>query len=253
MDLELAGKVALVTGGSRGLGSAVCRALAAEQAWIAVNYRHQANAAERLAEELQQKWHVPAFAVQADVAQEAAVVTMFDAIQRRLGIVDVVVNNAALCPTCSATELSLARWEDTVRTNLTGTFLVCREMARRLTEVGRGGRIVNIASTAAFLGSTTGHAPYDASKGAMISLTYSLAREFAEQPIAVNAVAPGMMETDMTAETLKVNRAKYLARIPLRRIADPREVADVVTFLASPRAGYMTGTTVNVSGGMLMR
>jgi 3-oxoacyl-[acyl-carrier protein] reductase len=126
-------------------------------------------------------------------------------------------------------------------------------MVRRALAARRGGRIVNVASVAAFRGSTTGHAPYDASKGGIVSLTVSLAREVAPHGIAVNAVAPGMMLTEMTAATLAANEEKYLARIPLRRIGDPAEIAHVVTFLASGRASYMTGATVDVSGGMLMR
>jgi 3-oxoacyl-[acyl-carrier protein] reductase len=126
-------------------------------------------------------------------------------------------------------------------------------MVRRLIAAGRPGRIVNIASVAAFRGSTTGHAPYDASKGGIVSFTVSLAREVARHGIAVNAVAPGMMYTDMTAKALQANEERYLARIPLRRIGTTEEVAHVVTFLASDRASYMTGATVDVSGGMLMR
>ena len=106
---------------------------------------------------------------------------------------------------------------------------------------------------AAFRGSTTGHAPYDASKGGVVSFTVSLAREVAPHGIAVNAVAPGMMFTEMTAKTIANNKEKYLARIPLRRIGKTEEIADVITFLASDRASYMTGATVDVSGGMLMR
>jgi len=137
--------------------------------------------------------------------------------------------------------------------NLTGTFLASREMVKRLLDSGRKGRIINIVSQAAFRGSTTGHAPYDASKGGIVSFTIALAREVAEQGIAVNAVAPGMILTKMVAKVLKANKEKYLARIPLHRIAEPEEIANVVTFLASEKASYITGATVDVSGGMLMR
>ena len=198
MDLKLRGKTALVTGGSVGLGRAICRVLAAEGAAVAVNYRSHAAEAESLAEELTAS-SVRAVALGADVADEGEVAAMFQAAAERLGPLDVLVNNAAVCPTGPAKDFSAAQWNETVQVNLTGTFLCCREMIRLLTSSGRPGRIVNVSSAAAFLGSTSGHAPYDASKGGIVSLTVSLAREVSRQGIAVNAVAQGMMRTDMTA------------------------------------------------------
>ena len=253
MDLKLEDKVALVTGGSRGLGKAISLALAAEGASVAVSYQQNADKAEAVVTELRSTHGVEAMAVGADVSNEADVLEMFRRVEARFSRVDVLVNNAAVCPTCRVKDLTLDQWTRTLQVNLTGTFLTCREMVRRLLAEGRTGRIVNVSSAAAFLGSTTGHAPYDASKGGVVSLTISLAREVAPQGIAVNAVAPGMIYTDMTAETIRANEPKYLARIPLGRIADPAEIADVVVFLASEQASYMTGATVDVSGGMLMR
>ncbi len=253
MDLRLKDKVALVTGGGRGLGRAIAEHLAAEGSHVAVNYRRRADEAQALATRLADRHGVKAVAVQADVSREEEVGSMFDCIERELGLVEVLVNNAAVCPTCPAKDLKLDQWNETIQINLTGTFLTCREMIRRLDGAGRPGRIVNVSSQAAFRGSTTGHAPYDASKGAVVSLTVSLAREVAAAGIAVNAVAPGMMRTEMTAATLDANEAKYRARIPLGRIADTAEIARVVVFLASDAASYITGATVDVSGGMLMR
>ena len=253
MDLHLKDQVALVTGGSRGLGKAICLALAAEGAHVAVNYRRSPRNAEALAEEIHATCGVEAMAVGADVARESEVQAMFRHVLARFSRLDILVNNAAVCPTRSVKDTSEAEWNETLQVNLTGTFLASREMVRQLIAAGRPGRIVNVASAAAFLGSTTGHACYDASKGGMVSFTVSLAREVAQHGIAVNAVAPGMMLTGMTAGTIEANREKYLARIPLGRIGETSEVAGVVAFLASDRAGYMTGATVDVSGGMLMR
>lgn len=253
MDLGLNKKVALVTGGAHGLGRAVCRALAAEGASVAINYRRHPEQAETLAADIRQQFGVEALAVLADVSAETDVIGMFESVQERLGIVDVLVNNAAHCPTRWVKDMTLAEWSDTLAVNLNGAFLTSREFVRRLLADGRKGRIVNVSSQAAFRGSTTGHAPYDASKGGLVSLTVSLAREMAPYGIAVNAVAPGMMLTEMTSATLNANLPKYLARIPVGRLGDPAEVADMIVFLASDRASYMTGATVDCSGGMLMR
>jgi 3-oxoacyl-[acyl-carrier protein] reductase len=253
MDLNLTNKVSLITGGSHGLGKAICLELAAERAKVAINFRRDPEKTEAVVAEITRQYGVEAMAVQADVSVEADVVSMFDRVQERFGPVEVLVNNAAVCPTCQVKDMEAAEWNETLQINLTGTFLTSREMVRRLVTSGGTGRIVNVSSQAAFRGSTTGHAPYDASKGGMVSFTVSLAREVAAHGIAVNAVAPGMMYTEMTAKTLDANREKYLARIPLGRIGKPSEIAKVVTFLASDAASYMTGATVDVSGGMLMR
>lgn len=253
MDLHLSDKVSLVTGGAIGLGKTIALRLAAEGARVVVNDYARLQEAEALVEEIRKAHDVDALALRADVSSEAEVQAMFRTILDRFGRLDVLVNNAALCPTCDVKDLSAADWTRTVEVNLTGTFLCSREMVRQLIAAGRPGRIINVSSQAAFRGSTTGHAPYDASKGGVVSLTVSMAREVARYGIAVNAVAPGMMLTEMTAKTLEANREKYLARIPLGRIGNTSEIADVILFLASDRASYMTGATVDVSGGMLMR
>ncbi len=253
MDLHLRDKVALVTGASHGLGKAIALEFAAEGARVAVNFRRDPARAEAVVREIENRFGVEALAVQADVAREAEVEAMFGQVVERFGRVDVLVNNAAICPTCPVKDMTAHQWMETLQVNLTGTFFASRAMVRHLIGAGRPGRIVNISSQAAFRGSTTGHAPYDASKGGIVSFTVALAREVAPYGICVNAVAPGMMFTDMTAKVLTENPEKYKARIPLGRIADTSEVAKVVVFLASDAASYMTGATVDVSGGMLMR
>lgn len=253
MDLHLRDKVALVTGASHGLGKAIALEFAAEGAHVAVNFRRDPAQADAVVRQIETDFGVEALAVQANVACEAEVEEMFRRVLERFGRVDVLVNNAAICPTCPVKDMTADQWTETLQVNLTGTFFASRAMVRHLVDSGRPGRIVNISSQAAFRGSTTGHAPYDASKGGIVSFTVALAREVAPYGICVNAVAPGMMFTEMTAKVLTENPEKYKARIPLGRIADASEVAKVVVFLASDAASYMTGATVDVSGGMLMR
>jgi 3-oxoacyl-[acyl-carrier protein] reductase len=253
MEFNLKDKVALVTGGSRGLGRAICLALAAEGAQVVVNYRQNADLAAEVVGLVRSNHGVKALAVAADVGSEADVLAMFRRIDEEFGRVDVLVNNAAYCPSGPICQISEAEWTSTLRTNMTGPFLTSREFVRRLLAASRPGRIVNVSSQAAFRGSTSGHLPYDASKGGLVSFTVALARELAAKGIAVNAVAPGMIRTEMVERVLRADEAKYLARIPLGRIADPEEIARVVVFLASDAASYMTGATVDVSGGMLMR
>jgi 3-oxoacyl-[acyl-carrier protein] reductase len=252
MDLHLRNKVALVTGGSHGLGRGVCLGLAAEGARIAVNYRRNPQIALEVVEEIQDRFQVEAAAVEGSVADRRQVAAMFDEVEKQLSAVDILVNNAAVCPTSYVKDTTEEDWEATIRTNLNGAFYTCQEMVRRLLDSERPGRIINVSSAAAYLGSTSGRAHYDASKGGIISFTISLAKEVAQHGIAVNAVAPGLMMTKMTAERFEANKDRYLSTIPLKRFGDIEEIANVIVFLASGRASYMTGTTVNVSGGLLM-
>jgi 3-oxoacyl-[acyl-carrier protein] reductase len=252
MDLHLKNKVALVTGGSRGLGRAISLALAAEGAGVAVNYRESADKARAVADEIT-KAGGRAVAVGADIAREAEVVAMFGEVEKALGPVEVLVNNAAYCPVVPTVDIAAGEWDRAFQVNVTGTFLCSREMIRRLLVLGRKGRIVNVSSQAAFRGSESGKSAYDASKGAIVAFTVSLAREMARKGIAVNCVAPGLMYTEMLAPYVDAAPEKFNSRLPIGRLGRPEEVADVVAFLASDRASFMTGATVDVSGGMLMR
>ena len=260
MDLHLTGKVALVTGASSGLGKAIALSLAAEGAKVAVHYFRDAEKgidfvadAEAVVRQIADAHGTEAFAVPCDLACEDDIHEMLRLVDERLGPLDVLVNNAAALGSGPITSYTQDEWNYIFQVNMTGAFLLCRELVRRLLDDGRVGRIVNVASQAAFLGSTSGHLPYDCSKGALVSFTRALAREVAPKGINVNAVAPGMIRTEMVAKRLAADEEKYLARIPLHRIATPQEIADVVCFLASERAGYMTGTTLDLTGGMMMR
>ncbi len=260
MDLHLKDKVALVTGASSGLGKAIAFALAAEGAKVAVNYYRCAekgidlvDEADAVVRHIADTHGTEAVAVPVDLACEDDIHEMLRLVEQRFGQVDILVNNAAALGSGPITGYTQEEWNHIFQVNVTGAFLLSRELVRRLLDDGRPGRIVNIVSQAAFLGSTSGHLPYDCSKGAMVSFTRALAREVAPRGIHVNAVAPGMIRTEMVARRLAADEEKYVARIPLHRIATPEEIASVVVFLASDAAGYMTGTTLDVTGGMMMR
>ncbi len=241
MKLELNGKTALVTGGSSGLGAAICRTLIAEGAhpW-SVDRREPTDEGVGF--------------IEVDLALPEAVEAVMPLACKAVGgTPDILVNCAGFWPTHFVRETSLADWQRTMNINLTSLFVLCRDFVNACTANQQRGVILNITSQAAFGGATSGHADYAAAKAGVVNFTKSLAREVAGAGIRVNALAPGMMETPMSSEALADRREKYLERIPLGRIADPAEVADVVAFLCSDRAGYMTGTTVDVSGGMIMR
>jgi 3-oxoacyl-[acyl-carrier protein] reductase len=251
MDLGLKHKVALVTGGSRGLGRAICLAFAAEGARVAVNFV-RTNPAQ-LVSEIKSRFGVEAIAARGDVSKPREVSRLFDRAERALGPVEILVNNAGIWPSALVQDMTDDDWDRALAVNLTAAFLTCREAVRRWLKSGTQGRIVNITSQAAYHGTTTGHAHYAAAKAGLANFTISLAREMAPHGIRVNSVAPGFMQTDMAAAAWRKHRVHYLRRIPLRRIADPAEMAPAVLFLVSEQASYMTGATLHVNGGMEMR
>ena len=245
----LAGKTALVTGGSRGIGRAIALRLAAEGADVAVCAR-QVEAAQAVAAELQ-AMGVRALARPADVARFEQAGALVEAVLAEWGKLDILVNNAGITRDNLLLRMSEEEWDAVLDTNLKGAFNCCKAAARPMVKA-RGGRIVNISSVVGLMGNA-GQANYAASKAGLCGFTKSLARELASRNITANVVAPGLVpETGMTGELDDKTLEKLMAQIPLGRPGLPEDVAHAVAFLASEQAGYITGQVLCVDGGMVM-
>lgn len=255
MDNGLQGKSAIVTGSGGGLGAAIAETLLSEGCNVVISDVRYSDELLSHIDELNNVYEARAIFVQADVSKEKQVEELFQAGLDAFGSIDFVVNNAGIWPTAYVREMTTESFRTTLDINLIGPFMLCRRMVNYCLDNGRKGKIVNMVSQAAFHGSTSGHAHYAASKAGLVGFTISLAREVAPYGIHVNAVAPGIMETPMIAKKLEdpVGRQQYLERIPLRRVATPKDVADIAVFLLSKQSDYMTGATLDASGGMLMR
>ncbi len=240
---------ALVTGASRGIGRAVAVGLAQAGARVAVNYCHSEEGAAATADEIRRHGG-QAEVVRADIADATAITGMFDFLKKTWGGIDVLVNNAAIVRDGYLMMMSEDAWDKVVDTNLRGAFLCARHALRSMI-AGKWGRIISIVSPAGIVGKD-GAANYAASKGGLLSMSKSLAREVARYGITVNAVCPGLIETEMTAKLPSELREEYLRQVVLKRFGTPAEVADAVLFLASEHARYITGTTLSVDGGLLM-
>jgi 3-oxoacyl-[acyl-carrier protein] reductase len=244
----LAGQVALVTGASRGIGAAIAKDLATAGATVVVNYASSPAAADEVVAAITAAGG-KAWAHQANVADEEQVEALVKAVQEREGRLDVLVNNAGITRDGLLMRMKSADWQSVIDLNLTGVFLCTRAVSRSMLKA-RSGRIINITSVVGLMGNP-GQANYSAAKAGVIGLTRSSAAEFASRGVTVNAVAPGFIESDMTAE---LDKEPILAAIPLGRMGQPSEVASAVRFLAAdPAAAYMTGQVLQVDGGMVMR
>lgn len=246
--MDLKGKVALVTGGSRGIGRAVALAFAQAGANVSLCARDLAKA-ELVAEEAR-ALGVEALAVKADISQSAEVETLIQACLKKSGRLDILVNNAGIIKDALVVRMKDEDWDRVLEVNLRGAFYSIRSALKPMMKQ-RGGRIINIASVVGVMGNV-GQANYVAAKAGLIGLTKAVAREAASWGITVNAVAPGFIETDMVASLPEKVRQAYLEQIPLKRLGSPEEVAAVVCFLASDAASYITGQVIHVNGGMWM-
>ncbi len=249
MQIDLTGKVALVTGASRGIGRAVATQLAASGAQVVVNYRGQQAAAEATVEEIRAAGGV-ATAVQADVAQAADVERLMKATLDAYGRLDILVNNAGINRDNLLLRMKDDEWDAVINTNLRGVYLMTKAALRPMMKA-RGGRIITITSVVGLMGNA-GQANYAAAKAGLIGFTKSVAREMASRGITANAVAPGFIETDFTNVLSDEIKANATAAIPLGRFGQPDDVAKLVVFLASDAAAYITGQTLAVDGGMTM-
>jgi 3-oxoacyl-[acyl-carrier protein] reductase len=245
--MRFEGKIALVTGGSRGIGRACVVQLATEGAEVVFVYNSQKDVAEELVKELETQGH-KARAVQADVRDAARAQQIVDEIVERHERLDVLVNSAGIVRDGLLGSMTADQWDDVLQTNLFGTYNYCRAAVQQMM-YQRSGSIVNLSSTAAEFASR-GQVNYAASKGGINGMTRGMAKELAARKIRVNAVAPGMIETDMSQAVRGIVGSKLKEIIPLKRVGTPEEIARVVAFLASDEAGYLTGQVIRVDGGL---
>ncbi|MGO4887816.1 3-oxoacyl-[acyl-carrier-protein] reductase [Anaerobacillus sp. MEB173] len=245
----LEGKVALVTGASRGIGRSIALELARSGADVAVNYAGSREKAEEVVSEIE-KMGRKAIAIQADVAEAESVANMIKEVVGHFGSLDILINNAGITRDNLIMRMKEEDWDAVIATNLKGVFNCSKAVTRQMMKQ-RFGRIVNITSVVGVLGNA-GQANYVAAKAGVIGLTKTLAKELANRNITVNAVAPGFIETDMTDTLTDEIKTEMLRQIPLAKLGQPDQIATVVRFLVSEDASYMTGQTLHVDGGMVM-
>lgn len=249
MQVKLEGKVALVTGGARGIGRAISLQLAKDGAHVAINYAGSEAAAKELAQEIESLGR-QAMTIQANVGDAQQVNDMIKKVVTEFGQLDILVNNAGITKDNLLMRMKEEEWDDVININLKGVFNCIKGVTRQMMKQ-RQGRIINISSVVGVMGNA-GQANYVAAKAGVIGLTKSTARELASRSITVNAIAPGFIQTDMTDKLGDDIKEGLKDQIPLARLGEPSDIAKAVSFLASDDASYMTGQTLHVDGGMVM-
>lgn len=246
---ELSGKVALVTGGGRGIGKAIVRELASQGADVVIS-DIDLTSAEQVATEVKSTYGVRSIGLQADVANASEVEAMVEKAVEVMGKIDILINNAGITRDTLLISMDEKDWDLVLAVNLKGAFLCTRAVSRYMMKQ-RSGKIVNISSVVGLMGNA-GQANYSASKAGLLGLTKSVAKELAGRNIQVNAVAPGFIETEMTAHLPQEVKEAFMSQIPMKRPGKPEDVARVVGFLVSSAADYVTGQVIPVDGGMVM-
>jgi 3-oxoacyl-[acyl-carrier protein] reductase len=249
---QLNGKVALVTGAARGIGAAIARTFAAAGADICLNHLDDAEDAERLRSEIEAQGR-RAIAIAADIADPAAVEAMFVSLIQRLGRLDILVNNAGITRAEDIFDTSLESWEAVLRTNLNGAFLCSKHAMQLMREQARGGRIIQLGSVTGHQGALYGHLHYATSKAGLHGFTKTLARTGAPFGITVNALAPGLVATELLYETHGQAGVAELAKLAPLGLSSPADVAAAALYLASDEARTVTGAILDINGGMYMR
>ena len=247
--MDLTGKTAVVTGGSRGIGRAICIELAKQGANVVVNYSGSEDKAKQVVSEIEELG-VKAIAIQANVADSAAVDAMMKQTIEVFGTLDILVNNAGITRDNLLMRMKEQEWDDVVDTNLKGVFLCTKAVTRQMMKQ-RAGRIINISSIVGVAGNP-GQANYVAAKAGVIGLTKTCAQELASRNILVNAIAPGFITTEMTDSLPEELKEAMLKQIPLAKLGQPEDVAKAVVFFASDNANYITGQTLHIDGGLVM-
>jgi len=242
-------KVALVTGGATGIGAATVEALANENIAVAIQYSSSSNEAKALSDKLKSAGKkVEIF--QSDLTKAGAVESLVSQVKSSLGVIDILINNAGVMSDSSIIKMSDQLWDEAINLNLTASFKLIRACAPDMI-AKKWGRIINVSSQVALTGSAD-HAHYSAAKAGLLGLTYSAAKEYGKESITVNAVLPGRIQTNMITERSKGRLDEWLSQTPLNRLGRPTEVADMITFLVSEKASYITGAAINVNGGLVM-
>lgn len=245
MDFNLAGKQALVTGGSRGIGRAIVLALAKHGVAVAACYLQESEAVTSLAAELK-RINIGSYVIQVDVSDEASVGRLVEDVRHRFGQIDVLVNNAGVVSHAPLTNMELSEWRRVLETNLTSMYLVTRAA---LDAIPQGGSIINVASAVASVG-MIGRTHYTAAKAGVVGFTRSLCKEVGARAIRANVINPGIIETDQAAGLTPEQRARYANLAALGRLGNPDDIAGVALFLASDLSRFVSGVTINVDGGI---